>query len=291
MVDTVVSANRVKFSYPAGVAAINDVSLEILKGERVAILGPNGSGKSTLMLLIAGLLTPKSGEIKVFNKATASKEFQKLRQKIGVVFQDPDDQLFTPSVIEDIEYGPKNLRLPESDIKTRSNHVLDKMGIRHLRDRPPHRLSFGEKKKVSLATALVMKPELLLLDEPTANLDLLSRRGFISTVNELNTAGTTVVISTHDVEALFELADRVVVISHGSIVGEGATFKVLQDLPLLESAGLEPPAIVKLFIELRLMGMIQEIPLTIKDGQKQLVDLVKSKREENQKCTVNKNSP
>jgi cobalt/nickel transport system ATP-binding protein len=289
--DTIVEMKDVQFSYPTGVKATDGVSLKISRGEKVAILGPNGSGKSTLILLIAGLLTPKSGEIKVFNEATASKEFQKLRQKIGVVFQDPDDQLFTPSVIEDIEYGPKNLRLPESDIKTRSNHVLDKMGIRHLRDRPPHRLSFGEKKKVSLATALVMKPELLLLDEPTANLDLVSRRGFISTVNELNAAGTTVVISTHDVEALFELADRVVVISHGSIVGEGETFKVLQDLPLLESAGLEPPAIVKLFIELRLMGIIQEIPFTIKDGQKQLVDLVKSKREENQKCKVNKNSP
>jgi cobalt/nickel transport system ATP-binding protein len=291
MVESVVSANRVKFSYPAGVAAINGVSLEILKGERVAILGPNGSGKSTLILLIAGLLTPKSGEIKVFNKATASKEFQKLRRKIGVVFQDPDDQLFTPSVIEDIEYGPKNLRLPESDIKNRSDNVLEKMGIRHLRDRPPHRLSFGEKKKVSLATALVVKPELLLLDEPTANLDLVSRRGFISTVNELNAAGTTVVISTHDVEALFELADRVVVISHGSLVGEGETSKVLQDLPLLESAGLEPPAIVKLFTELRSMGMVQEIPITIKDGQKQLADLVKSKREENKQCKVNKKSP
>ena len=280
MTDSIVSAKEVKFTYPGGIRAINGVSLEIQKGERVAILGPNGSGKSTLILLIAGLLTPEKGEITVFNEKTTSKNFQKLRQKMGIVFQDPDDQLFTQSVIEDIEYGPKNLRLPESDIKNRSDHVLEKMSIRHLRDRPPHRLSFGEKKKVSLATALVMEPELLILDEPTANLDLVSRRDLIRTLNELNAAGTTVVISTHDVEALSELADRIVVISRGVLVGEGETTKVLQDLPLLESAGLEPPAIVKLFTELRSMGIVREVPTTIKDGQKQLAELAKRKKNE-----------
>jgi cobalt/nickel transport system ATP-binding protein len=280
MTDAIVSAKEVKFTYPGGIRAINGVSLEIQRGERVAILGPNGSGKSTLILLIAGLLTPEKGEITVFNEKTTSRNFQKLRQKMGIVFQDPDDQLFTQSVIEDIEYGPKNLRLPESDIKNRSDHVLEKMRIRHLRDRPPHRLSFGEKKKVSLATALVMEPELLILDEPTANLDLVSRRDLIRTLNELNAAGTTVVISTHDVEALSELADRIVVISRGVLVGEGETSKVLQDLPLLESAGLEPPAIVKLFIELRSMGIVREVPTTIKDGQKQLAELTKRKKNE-----------
>ena len=280
MIDSIVSAKEVKFTYPGGIRAINGVSLEIQRGERVAILGPNGSGKSTLILLIAGLLTPEKGEITVFNEKTTSRNFQKLRQKMGIVFQDPDDQLFTQSVIEDIEYGPKNLRLPESDIKNRSDHVLEKMRIRHLRDRPPHRLSFGEKKKVSLATALVMEPELLILDEPTANLDLMSRRDLIRTLNELNAAGTTVVISTHDVEALSELADRIVVISRGVLVGEGETSKVLQDLPLLESAGLEPPAIVKLFIELRSMGIVREVPTTIKDGQKQLAELTKRKKNE-----------
>src|SRR3972149_2489613 len=280
MTDSIVNVRNVQFSYPAGVAAIKGVSLEIQRGERVAILGPNGSGKSTLILLIAGLLTPEKGEITVFNEKTTSRNFQKLRQKMGIVFQDPDDQLFTQSVIEDIEYGPKNLRLPESDIKNRSDHVLEKMRIRHLRDRPPHRLSFGEKKKVSLATALVMEPELLILDEPTANLDLVSRRDLIRTLNELNAAGTTVVISTHDVEALSELADRIVVISRGVLVGEGETSKVLQDLPLLESAGLEPPAIVKLFTELRSMGIVREVPTTIKDGQKQLAELAKRKKNE-----------
>jgi cobalt/nickel transport system ATP-binding protein len=280
MTDTIVSAKEVKFTYPGGIRAINGVSLEIQRGERVAILGPNGSGKSTLILLIAGLLTPEKGEITVLNEKTTSKNFQKLRQKMGIVFQDPDDQLFTQSVIEDIEYGPKNLRLPESDIKNRSDHVLEKMNILHLRDRPPHRLSFGEKKKVSLATALVMEPELLILDEPTANLDLVSRRDLIRTLNELNAAGTTVVISTHDVEALSELADRIIVISHGALVGEGETAKVFQDLQLLESAGLEPPVIVKLFTELRSMGIVREVPTTIKDGQKQLAELTKRKKNE-----------
>lgn len=275
MDDPIVSVKDLKFSYPAGVSAIKGVSLEIGQGERVAILGPNGSGKSTLILLIAGLLTPKSGDITVFGQKTTSKDFQKFRSRIGIVFQDPDDQLFTQSVIEDIEYGPKNLKLPEDDIKQRSQHVLEKMGIEHLKDRPPHRLSFGEKKKVSLATALVLKPELLILDEPTANLDLVSRRGLIDTLSELNKSGTTVIVSTHDVEALPELADRIIVISHGVLHGEGETRKVLQDAELLKSSGLEPPTIVNLFTQLKSQGLIEEIPITTTEGKEQLIKLLK----------------
>ena len=275
MADSIVSVQDVKFNYPAGVSALTGVSLEIRQGERVAILGPNGSGKSTLILLIAGLLTPSKGEITVFGQKTTSKDFQKFRSRIGMVFQDPDDQLFTPSVIEDIEYGPKNLKLPEEDVKQRSAHVLDKMGIQHLRNRPPHRLSFGEKKKVSLATALVLKPELLILDEPTANLDLVSRRGLLETLNELNKEGTTIIVSTHDVEALPELADRIIVISHGSVAGEGETHNVLQDKALLESSGLEPPAIVDLFNELKAQGLISQVPITLADGKRTIVKILK----------------
>jgi len=275
MADSIVSVQDVKFNYPAGVSALTGVSLEIRQGERVAILGPNGSGKSTLILLIAGLLTPSKGEVTVFGQKTTSKDFQKFRSRIGMVFQDPDDQLFTPSVIEDIEYGPKNLKLPEEDVKQRSAHVLDKMGIQHLRNRPPHRLSFGEKKKVSLATALVLKPELLILDEPTANLDLVSRRGLLETLNELNKEGTTIIVSTHDVEALPELADRIIVISHGLLSGEGETHKVLQDKALLESSGLEPPAIVDLFNELKSQGLISQVPITLADGKREIVKILK----------------
>mgnify|MGYP005853257759 CR=1 FL=1 len=277
MPSAVIEVKDIHFSYPAGVHAINGVSLTISKGEKVAILGPNGSGKSTLILLMAGLLTPQQGEIKIFETKTTSKAFQSLRQRIGLVFQDPDDQLFTPSVIEDIEYGPKNLRLPESDVKQRSMEVLSKIGIHHLKDRPPHRLSFGEKKKVSLATALVLKPELLILDEPTANLDLVSRRGLIGMLNELNSEGTTVVVSTHDVEALPELANRVIVISRGAILGEGETAKVLQDLKLLGAAGLESPVIVKLFSELKAAGIVEEVPITLSAGLQKLCERLRKK--------------
>lgn len=277
MSESIVSVKDVQFSYPAGVAALHGVSLDIKQGERVALLGPNGSGKSTLILLIAGLLTPKKGEVSVFGQKTTSKDFQKFRSRIGIVFQDPDDQLFTPSVIEDVEYGPKNLKLPEEDIKARSAHVLDKMGIDHLRDRPPHRLSFGEKKKVSLATALVLKPELIILDEPTANLDLVSRRGLIETLNELSSAGTTIIVSTHDAEAIPELADRIVVISHGKKLCEGKTIEVLQDKKMLEASGLEPPTIVDLFGELKAQGYINEVPLTAVEGKEVLLKLLKEK--------------
>jgi cobalt/nickel transport system ATP-binding protein len=224
-------------------------------------------------MLMAGLLTPKKGEIRVFNEPTNSKGFQKLRQKMGIVFQDPDDQLFTPSVIEDIEYGPRNLQLPEDDVKERSSHVLEKIEIAHLKERPPHRLSFGEKKKVSLATALVLKPELLMLDEATANLDLVSRRGLIDTLNELNKTGTTIIVSTHDVEALPVLADRVILINHGAVFGQGKTQEILQDRNLLESAGLEQPAIVKLFSELKSRGLVKQVPMTVNEAQKELSDI------------------
>ncbi len=277
MVESLVSVKDVKFSYPAGVAALHGVSLEVKQGDRLALLGPNGSGKSTLILLIAGLLSPKGGEITVFGQKTTSKDFQKFRSRIGIVFQDPDDQLFTPSVIEDVEYGPKNLKLPEEDIKARSAHVLDKMGIEHLRDRPPHRLSFGEKKKVSLATALVLKPELLILDEPTANLDLVSRRGLIETLNELSRAGTTIIVSTHDAEAIPELADRIVVISRGEKLCDGKATEVLQDKKMLEASGLEPPTIVDLFGELKARGYIDEVPLTTAEGKEALLKLLKEK--------------
>ncbi|MCW4001469.1 MAG: energy-coupling factor ABC transporter ATP-binding protein [Candidatus Bathyarchaeota archaeon] len=275
MAQPIVSVVDVKFTYPAGVSALKGVSLQVEPGQRLALLGPNGSGKSTLILLIAGLLTPTAGEITVFGEKTTSKNFQKLRSRIGIVFQDPDDQLFTPSVIEDIEYGPKNLKLPDGDIKARSTHVLEQMGIMHLKDRPPHRLSFGEKKKVSLATALVLKPELLILDEPTANLDLVSRRGLIDTLNELSRSGTTIIVSTHDAEAIPELADRIVVISHGGKLCEGKTAEVLQDKKMLEASGLEPPTIVDLFGELKARGLVDEVPLTLAEGKAALAKLLK----------------
>jgi cobalt/nickel transport system ATP-binding protein len=147
-------------------------------------------------------------------------------------------------------------------IGRRCDHILEDIGISHLKDRPPHRLSFGEKKKVSLATALILRPDLLILDEPTANLDLTSRRGLIDMLNELNAEGTTIIISTHDVEALPELADRVIVVSCGSILGGGEMHKVLQDVALLESAGLELPSIARLFTKLKELGLVDEVPIT-----------------------------
>jgi cobalt transport protein ATP-binding subunit len=266
MTEPIVSVEDVKFSYPAGVSALKGVSLEIRKGEKVAILGPNGSGKSTLILLIAGLLNPTKGKIKVFGQPTTSKDFPKLRSRIGLVFQDPDDQLFTPTVREDVEYGPKNLGLPAKVISERCDHILEDIDISHLKDRPPHRLSFGEKKKVSLATALILRPELLILDEPTANLDLLSRRALIDLLNELNAEGTTIVISTHDVEALPELADRVIVVSHGLLLGRGEMHEVLQDVALLESAGLELPSIARLFTKLKKSGLVDDVPITYEEA-------------------------
>ncbi|MEM2098556.1 MAG: ABC transporter ATP-binding protein [Candidatus Bathyarchaeia archaeon] len=273
----IIEVKNVKFTYPSGPTALDNVSFTVSRGEKVAILGPNGSGKSTLILLLTGLLTPQQGEIMVFEAKTTAHDFKKIRHKIGLVFQDPDDQLFTSSVIEDVEYGPKNLRFPEEQIKQQSNKVLSKIGIENLKDRAPHRLSFGEKKKVALATALVLNPELLILDEPTANLDLKSRRELISMLKELNHEGTTIVVSTHDIEALPELVDRIILISHGSKVGEGETAKILQDIELLTNSGLEPPATVKLFSSLKAAGFVTDIPVTLDDAIQAMHEIVKKK--------------
>ncbi|MDH5810709.1 MAG: ABC transporter ATP-binding protein [Candidatus Methanomethylicaceae archaeon] len=270
-----IEVSEIEYAYAGGIKAISNVSFSVSEGERLGILGPNGAGKSTLILLMAGLLRPNNGWVKVLGKETRSKEFEEVRSSIGVVFQDPDDQLFNNTVFDDVAYGPRSLGMDECEVEKFVNETLKLMGIPHLADRPPHHLSYGEKKKVAIATALVLKPKILLLDEPTANLDPRSKNGLLDLLKDLNRGGTTIVLTTHDVEILPDIIDRVILMNRGKILGSGSTREMLYEEQLLGEASMEPPLIVKLFTKLKTKGLVQKIPLTIDEAEKIIDETLK----------------
>ncbi|MEN3062236.1 MAG: ABC transporter ATP-binding protein [Candidatus Methanosuratincola petrocarbonis] len=266
MQEAIIEVEGVNYKYSANLEAVRGVSFKVRKGERIGILGPNGAGKSTLAMLLAGLFLPTSGDVRVFGVSTRSKEFERLRSKIGIVFQDPEDQLFNNTVIEDVSYSLRNLGLDRASADRRSVETLEMLGISHLKDRSPYRLSYGEKKRVSVATVLVNSPEVLILDEPTANLDLKSRRGLVQLVSLLNKQGMTLIVSTHDVEALPELVERVLIMESGKVISEGPVKSIITNEQLLDKASLEPPAISRLLMRLKERGLVDEIPTSLEDA-------------------------
>jgi cobalt/nickel transport system ATP-binding protein len=229
------------------VAALNRLSVQIKRGERVALLGANGSGKSTLLRLLAGLCFPESGEITFFGERLTEQRLQDerfffgFRRRVGLVFQNADVQLFSPSVFDELAFGPLQLRWPARQVRERVEEVLRAMDIAHLRDRAPHRLSGGEKKRVALASVLVLDPEVLLLDEPSGALDPSSQARIVDFLVSCGRGAKTVVIATHDLDTLEDIADRCCVFANGRVVGEGTPLEILHDVALLERAGLIRP--------------------------------------------------
>jgi cobalt/nickel transport system ATP-binding protein len=224
--------------------ALNGLSMQVARGERVALLGANGSGKSTLLRLLAGLCFADQGDISFFGESLTERRFQEkafffsFRRRVGLVFQNPDIQLFNPSVFDEVAFGPLQLRWPKAEIRERVETALESMGISHLRDRAPHRLSGGEKKRVALASVLVTDPEILLLDEPSAALDPLSQSQIVALLSSWKDGPKTVITATHDLDTLEDVADRCYVFERGRIAGQGAPLQVLHDVALLERAGL-----------------------------------------------------
>lgn len=208
------------------------------------MLGPNGSGKSTLLRLLAGLSFPEQGEISFFGESLTERRLQEeafffdFRRRVGLVFQNPDIQLFNPSVFDEVAFGPLQLRWPKTQIRERVEATLETMGIGHLRDRAPHRLSGGEKKRVALASVLIADPEVLLLDEPSAALDPLSQAQIVDLLVSWKNGSKTVITATHDLDTLEDIADRCYVFEGGRIAGEGTPLQVLHDAALLEGASL-----------------------------------------------------
>jgi cobalt/nickel transport system ATP-binding protein len=231
----VLSVNDLHFSYPDGHAALHGVSLKLCSGDKVALVGPNGAGKSTLMLHLNGILHGK-GEIEIAGKKLTKDNLPMIRAMVGLVFQNPDDQLFSPTVFEDVAFGPLHMGLPEDEVRKRVDNALESVNMTAYKDRLSHHLSVGEKKRIAIATVLSMNPSLLILDEPSAGLDPRARRTLINLLRELP---ITMLISTHDMALVKELFPRTVVMDEGKIVADGLTQDILADEKLLTAHGLE----------------------------------------------------
>jgi cobalt/nickel transport system ATP-binding protein len=236
-----VHVSALQYAYPDGNKALNGVDLTIAKGERVALLGPNGAGKTTLVMHLNGILSPTSGSIDIgeFTLDENNREVtKKVREKVGIVFQDPDDQLFMPTVYEDVAFGPTNMGLLRDEVERRSVGALEMVGMLELKDRAPHHLSFGQRRRVAVATVLAMEPEILILDEPSSNLDPASRRELSEILLSLN---VTIFMVTHDLPYAFEICERSLILNNGKIVADDSTINVLRDQGLLNANRLELP--------------------------------------------------
>ncbi|MBK6792171.1 MAG: ABC transporter ATP-binding protein [Anaerolineales bacterium] len=225
------------FSYPDGHTALNGVSLNLHEGDKVALVGPNGAGKSTLMLHLNGILMGQ-GDVDIAGMRLTRENLPAIRSMVGLVFQNPDDQLFSPTVFEDVAFGPLHMGLPEAEVRTRVDAALEAVRMSAYRDRLSHHLSVGEKKRIAIATVLSMNPSLLVLDEPSAGLDPRARRTLINLLRDLP---ITMLVSTHDMALVRELFPRTVVVDEGRVVADGATAEILENEALLTAHGLEKP--------------------------------------------------
>jgi len=231
----VLEVSGLSFSYPDTPDVLRGINLQVWPGERVGFIGPNGAGKTTFFLLVCGVLRPEAGEILLFGRPVAPGEF---RPEVGMVFQDPDDQLFCPSVRDDVAFGPLNLGLPKEEVEARVREALSITGVPDLADRPPHHLSEGEKRLVSIAGVLAMRPKLVIYDEPTSNLDIRYRRRLI---RFLQSSDETLLIASHDLEFILEVCDRVVLMDEGRIVANGKPREVMGNVELMEAHGAPLP--------------------------------------------------
>jgi len=224
----------VSFAYPDGREALQSLDLDIGHGEKVALVGPNGAGKSTLILLLTGLLRGR-GSIQLFGEELSDRNLKALRSRIGLVFQDPDDQLFSPTVFEDVAFGPLYAGLPEDEVRRRASTALANVGLEGFEERLSHHLSLGEKKRASIATVLAMDPQLLVLDEPTAGLDPRTRRRFVDYLRSLD---FTLIVATHDLQLVKDVLERTIVLDGGRKVADGPSEQILGDFELLLRHGL-----------------------------------------------------
>ncbi|MFI9583973.1 energy-coupling factor ABC transporter ATP-binding protein [Streptomyces sp. NPDC052236] len=226
------------YAYPDGHQALFGVDLTVARGERVAVLGPNGAGKTTLVLHLNGILTGGAGSVSVAGLPVARQNLAEIRRRVGIVFQDPDDQLFMPTVREDVAFGPAASGLRGAELEARVVSALTLVGMEQYADRPPHHLSFGQRRRVAVATVLAMEPEILVLDEPSSNLDPASRRELADILRSLD---VTVLMVTHDLPYALELCPRAVILSEGVIAADGRTREVLSDEELMRAHRLELP--------------------------------------------------
>ena len=251
----ILQVRDLRFCYDSGAPALDGVSLDVHAGERIAVLGPNGAGKSTFFLCLNGVLAPESGQILLDGKPVDKKARKTLCERVGIVFQNADDQIIASTVASEVSFGPMNLRLPRNEVARRVDHALAYMDLQAFRARPPHDLSGGEKKRVSIADILAMESEVILLDEPAASLDPAGEERLERVLARLSDEGRTLLISTHDVDFAFRWATRAVVFSAGRILADDTPQTVFGNAALLRQAHLRHPVLAEVFDVLRAQGM------------------------------------
>ena len=241
------------YTYHDGTQALKKVNIKIKKGEKIAIMGPNGAGKSTLFSHFNGLNEPTSGHVEIDGEKIVFErdELLKVRQKVGIVFQDPNDQLFAPTVKEDVAFGPMNLGLDYDEVERRIKESLEMVGMSGFEDKTPHHLSGGQQKRVAIAGIIAMRPEIMILDEPTAGLDPEGVDKVLNILNNLNKEGMSIVISSHDIEMVNQFADKIFVLYDGEIIAEGDRHQIFSDKELLRKAHLKAPVTTEILYKLK----------------------------------------
>lgn len=268
----VVEIRDLYFTYPDGHKALNGISFSIEEASRVALLGPNGAGKSTLLLHLNGLNLPQQGTVKVLDKILNKKTEKWIRSMVGMVFQDPDDQVFSASVWDDVAFGPINMGLDDNDVSLRTEKALKAVGMLEFKEKPPYNLSYGQKKRVAIAGVLAMEPQVIILDEPMAFLDPAGKRQVVRILEDLNQRGITIIIATHDVDLAAEWADKLVILKNGQILAEGGS-SLLTNTELVETASLRFPLVAQIFLGLPALN-VEQVPLTVEQATKTLNSLI-----------------
>jgi cobalt/nickel transport system ATP-binding protein len=234
----IIEIKELQHTYPDGTFALRGVSFTIHHGESVAIVGANGAGKSTLLLHLNGFLAPTAGTVRIGDLPLTKNTLPEIRRTVGMVFQDPDDQLFMPTVYEDVAFGPYNLGLPKEEVDARVEQSLQIVGVEHLKNKPPYRLSNGEKRRVAIASILSMAPDILVMDEPTTGLDPFARRRLIRLMREFH---HTKIVTSHDLDMVLDLCERTIVLHEGRVKADGPTLEIFADAALLAECRLEKP--------------------------------------------------
>jgi len=253
----ILETRGLKYTYPDGTVAVQDLNIEIMKGKKIAFVGQNGSGKSTLFLLLNGTFKPNQGEI-LFHGVPFkydSKSLREIRKSVGIVFQNSDDQIFAPTVFQDVAFGPANLGYSKERVDTCVLRALEQVGLSRFKDKPPHHLSGGQKKRVAIAGVMAMEPEVIILDEPLSNLDPVGADEIMDLINEFNHFGSTIIISTHDVDLAYRWSDYVFLLSNSKIIGQGTPAEVFKESELLKKAGLRQPTTLEIYHEIERRGL------------------------------------
>ncbi len=269
-----ITVTNLSYTYQGAREALKDVSFHVTAGKKLAVLGANGSGKSTLIQHFNGLILPQKGTVKIRGEFVEKKNLKTLRQKVGIIFDQPDDQILASTVYEDVAFGPRNLRLSEEEVQQRVKQALEQMEIEELGKASPYELSLGQKKKVAIAGVLAMKPEVLVFDEPFSGLDPLSREGLKKALDALHRLGHTLIFTTHNVDIAYQWADQLLILKEGQVLHSGRV-EALEDEKLVSKGNLELPTLVKI---LQGTGISEKNPAIINRTLKEALDIGKQQK-------------